>query len=48
MKGLIQSQNWKILDEIKPYIDINEFHDELDLTYDFDTFDKTKIFLPNV
>ena len=48
MMGIIQSQNWKILNEIKPYIDINEFHDELDLRYDFDTFDKTKIFLPNV
>lgn len=44
MEGLIQSQNWKILNDIKPYIDINEFHDILDLTYDFDTFDKTKVF----
>ena len=48
MMGIIQSQNWKILNEIKPYIDMNEFHDELDLVYDFDTFDKSKIFLPNV
>ena len=48
MEGIVQSQNWKILNDIKPYIDINEFHDILDLTYDFDTFDKTKIFLPNV
>jgi len=27
---------------------MNVFHDEVDLTYDFDTFDKTKIFLPDV
>jgi hypothetical protein len=35
----------KILNEIRPYIDMNVFHDEVDLTYDFDTFDKTKIFI---
>ena len=44
IEGIVQSQNWKILNDIKPYIDINEFHDTLDLTYDFETFDKTQVF----
>ena len=37
MQGAVMSKNWKIMLELREYIDINHFRDEMNIVYGYDT-----------